>query len=59
MMYYLGKHMLSAQLGWGPKYTVIMLKHEAHRGLDKVGAKTDVKLRPPHNGDRPVWCYGV
>lgn len=36
MMYYMGKHRLSALLGSGPKYTVVMLQHQAHKGLDKV-----------------------
>lgn len=36
MSYYLAKHTLSALLGWGPSYKLVVLDYRAHRGLDQV-----------------------
>jgi hypothetical protein len=48
MMYYMARHGLSGRMGWGPKYTVVMLQHQAHKGLDQVSRcqiiRTDVHL---------------
>jgi hypothetical protein len=32
----MARHSLGGALGWGPKYTVTLLKHEAAKGLDQV-----------------------
>ena len=37
MLYYMAQHTLSGRLGRGPKYTVVVLQHQADKGLDKVG----------------------
>jgi hypothetical protein len=39
MMYYMARHGLAGRMGWGPKYTVVLLQHQAHKGLDQVGAR--------------------
>jgi hypothetical protein len=36
MMYYMARHGLAGRMGWGPKYTVVVLQHQAHKGLDQV-----------------------
>lgn len=36
LMYYLGKHSLMGALGWGPRYTVTVMKHQADNGLKQL-----------------------
>jgi NADPH:quinone reductase-like Zn-dependent oxidoreductase len=36
LMYYMGKHSLMGALGWGPRYTVTVMNHQADRGLKQL-----------------------
>jgi hypothetical protein len=49
MMYYMARHGLSGRMGWGPKYTVVMLQHQADKGLDKVCMHNSKYTFPDHN----------
>lgn len=37
MLYYIARNKLFGGMGWGPKYSVIVLQHQAHKGLEQVG----------------------
>jgi hypothetical protein len=36
MLYYIARNKLFGGVGWGPKYTVVLLQHQAHKGLEQV-----------------------
>lgn len=50
MLYHMTRNSIAGRMGWGPKYTVTVLQHQAHKGLDQVRKEgyTD-------RGGR-VWC---
>lgn len=36
MLYYMTRNKMLGGLGWGPKYTITVLNHQADKGLDQV-----------------------
>eukprot|EP00775_Hariotina_reticulata_P013537 gene13537-13663_t len=71
LMYYLGKHSLQGLMGWGPRYTVTVMKHQACYGLQQVrvpaaGARRWRKLsllsrmtQQPHAPSPTIHCHCV
>lgn len=61
LMYYMARHTVSGKLGWGPKYTVTVLKHQADKGLQQVSNQGVIVLIIScsiHTGVKPAGQQG-